>query len=73
LEDDRKWQVDDRKWQEDDDRKWQEDDRKWQDEPWRDGDPWLEEDEDKREYPCMWGRETPSDQMTGIHEDCCSS
>uniref|UniRef100_A0A8C5C6E9 Piezo-type mechanosensitive ion channel component n=1 Tax=Gadus morhua TaxID=8049 RepID=A0A8C5C6E9_GADMO len=50
LEDDRKWPDDDRKWQEDD-RKWQEDDRKWQDEQWRDGDTWLEEEEDKREYP----------------------
>ncbi|CAL8292374.1 unnamed protein product [Lota lota] len=58
LEDERKWQ--------DDDRKWQDDDRKWQDEQWRDGDIWLEEDEDKREYPCVWGRETPSDQVTGF-------
>ena len=68
LEDDRKWPDDDRKWQEDD-RKWQEDDRKWQDEQWRDGDTWLEEEEDKREYPCVWGRETPSDKIRGIHED----
>uniref|UniRef100_A0A8C5B6R5 Piezo-type mechanosensitive ion channel component n=1 Tax=Gadus morhua TaxID=8049 RepID=A0A8C5B6R5_GADMO len=65
LEDDRKWPDDDRKWQEDD-RKWQEDDRKWQDEQWRDGDTWLEEEEDKREYPCVWGRETPSDKIRGF-------
>ncbi|XP_059901310.1 piezo-type mechanosensitive ion channel component 2-like isoform X1 [Gadus macrocephalus] len=65
LEDDRKWPDDDRKWQEDD-RKWPEDDRKWQDEQWRDGDTWLEEEEDKREYPCVWGRETPSEQIRGF-------